>query len=100
MRGLAAAVGTGIAAGIVLAFLIPALLFLGLLAIAGTGFVVSEAVSLATNRKRGPPLQGVAVVGVIVSYLAIGLIGTVYLFNPFALLSFVAAIVIAISRLR
>jgi hypothetical protein len=35
----------------------------------GIGYAVGEAVSWATNRKRGPVLQGIAVVGVVEAYL-------------------------------
>ncbi len=100
LRGLGAAVGAGAVAGVVLAFLVQAFFLLGFLAAAAAGFVVSEAVSLATNRKRGLPLQAVVVVGVVLSYLAMGFIGSVSLLNLYAILAFVAAIVIAVSRLR
>ncbi len=35
----------------------------------GIGYAVGEAVSFATNRKRGPTLQGIAVLGVVEAYL-------------------------------
>ncbi|HJX61550.1 MAG TPA: hypothetical protein VJ578_03170 [Dehalococcoidia bacterium] len=35
----------------------------------GIGYAVGEMVSLATNRKRGPALQGIAVAGVVEAYL-------------------------------
>jgi len=44
--------------------------FFGLLLGLGLGYAVGEAVSYATNRKAGPPLQAVAVLGVVVAYLA------------------------------
>jgi hypothetical protein len=42
--------------------------FFGLLAGLAVGFGASEAVSLATNRKRGPPLQVAAIVGVVIAW--------------------------------
>jgi hypothetical protein len=36
----------------------------------GLGYALAEAVSLATNRKRGPALQACAVFGVVLAYLA------------------------------
>jgi hypothetical protein len=35
----------------------------------GIGYAIGEAVSWATNRKRGPVLQGLAVIGVVEAYL-------------------------------
>jgi hypothetical protein len=43
--------------------------FFGLLAGLGLGYGVGEAVSVAANRKAGPPLQVIAACGVIVAYL-------------------------------
>jgi hypothetical protein len=71
LRGLAAALLAGLAAGAVWGFFLPfnVSIFLGLLAGLGLGYAVGEAVSVAANRKAGPPLQAVAVIGVVVAYL-------------------------------
>ena len=44
-------------------------IFYGVLAGIGIGYVIGELVSLATNRRSGPPLQAAAVGGVVVAYL-------------------------------
>ena len=73
------------------------------------GYAIGEAVSLAANRKRGPPLQVIAVAGVIVAYIVrTGLLFVVdgwgldelRLVDAFALLAVVFAGVIAVQRLR
>lgn len=77
---LARAVGAAVAVGAVLGAVWGALLpfgpFLLLAALVGLGlgYVVGEAVSLATNRKAGPPLQAAAVAGVLVALVVRGVI--------------------------
>jgi hypothetical protein len=44
--------------------------FFGVVAGLGVGFGVGESVALSTNRRAGPPLQAIAVGGVVVAYLA------------------------------
>jgi hypothetical protein len=68
------AIGAAVVAGLVLGFgwaffNIITYIFFGLLAGFGIGIVMGEAVSLATNRKRGPPLQVIAAGGVVLAYL-------------------------------
>ena len=71
IRGLGAALGVGAAVGGFWGLLLPYSLsfFFGLLIGFGLGYAVGEAVSLAANRKAGPPLQALAVVGVLAAYL-------------------------------
>jgi len=71
LRGLGAALGSGAALGLLWGVLFPfgASFFFGLLVGLGVGYAVGEAVSYATNRKAGPPLQALAVAGVVVAYL-------------------------------
>lgn len=81
LRGLGAALGAGIALGAV-AGLLPALglVPLGLSwlyapgVLLASGYLVGEAVSLSTNRKRGPISQGMAVGGFALAYLAFELL--------------------------
>ena len=69
----------------------------------GIGYAVGEAVSWATNRKRGPALQGIAVAGVVEAYLIRNLLegSAIIPSNDFwgYILVAVAAIV-AVGRLR
>lgn len=70
LRGLGGALGAGAAIGAGWGFLLPfgPAFFFGLLLGLGVGYGVGEAVSAATNRKAGPPLQALAVLGVLVAY--------------------------------
>lgn len=71
LRGLGAALAVGALLGLLWRYLFPFNLgfFFGFFVALGLGYAVAESVSLATNRKRGPPLQVVAAAGVIVAYL-------------------------------
>lgn len=113
---LARAVGTAVLAGAVLgalwAVLLPfgVYLLLGLLAGLGLGYVVGEAVSLATNRKAGPPLQAAAALGVLVAFvvrdalLAAGVRGVdfadVLTNDVFGWVVVIIAVVVAMGRVR
>jgi hypothetical protein len=69
-RAGAAAIAGGIVLGAAWAFfnvISFALLFIILGGLA-FGYAIGEAVSLATNRKAGPPLQAIAVGGVVLAY--------------------------------
>jgi hypothetical protein len=70
LRGLGAGLGAGVLAGAAWGLLIPfgPAFFFGLLVGLGLGYVVGEAVSAASNRKAGPPLQAAAVLGVVAAY--------------------------------
>jgi ribosomal protein L40E len=72
-RGLAASLVAGAVVGAVWAGLLANNLgFVGFFVFfvaLGIGYAVGETVSWATNRKRGPTLQGIAVVGVVEAYL-------------------------------
>ena len=107
LRGIGAAVVMGAAIGGLWAFLLPQatraygfyVLFLAL----GIGYAIGESVSWATNRKRGPALQGIAAAGVILAYLAHNLVAGLDIIPRNDLYGYVLtgiAIVIAIGRLR
>lgn len=112
-RAIGASLAIGAAAGFVW-FLFNALTFsLGIFAIAlfgiAIGYAVGEGVAAATNRRAGPPLQVIAVAGVILAYLVRGtLLITLddWTFSYFrvldaaALIAVVAAGWIAVQRLR
>jgi hypothetical protein len=72
-RGVGASLVAGAVVGAVWGGLLPRTLgvygfFVFFIAL-GIGYAVGEAVSWATNRKRGPALQGIAVAGVVEAYL-------------------------------
>lgn len=70
LRGLGAAAASGAVLGGLWA-LIPfgVGFYFGLLLGLGVGYAAGEAVSAATNRKAGPPLQALAAGGVVLAYL-------------------------------
>ena len=69
LRAAVVALVTGVALGSAWAIFNPiTFFFFGLFAGLLIGFGCGEMVSLAANRKRGPPLQAIAVGGVIVAY--------------------------------
>lgn len=71
LRGLAAALATGALLGGAWGILVPfgTFFFFGVVLGLGLGYLVGEAVSMATNRKAGPPLQALAAGGVVVAYV-------------------------------
>jgi hypothetical protein len=82
---------------------------LGFLGLAGVvlalaiGYLVSEAVGRAANRKRGPALQVMAAGGVVTSYVARNLLegsGLVATQDLWGYVIVAVAIVVAVQRLR
>ncbi len=70
VRAGAAALAAGIALGIVWAIFNPVTyFFFGAVAGLAVGYGAGELISLATNRKAGPPLQAIAVSAVVLAYL-------------------------------
>jgi hypothetical protein len=70
LRGLAgAAVGGAVLGGLWAIIPFGAGFYFGLFVGLGLGYAVGEVVSVAANRKAGPPLQVVAALGVIIAYL-------------------------------
>jgi hypothetical protein len=108
VRALAAAAGAGIAIGFAWAFFnLITYFFWGVLAGFAIGYAIAEIVSLATNRKAGPPMQAIAVGGVVLAYLV--RVGVLMAFSwdmqdlrsdIWGLLVAGMAIAVAIGRLR
>jgi hypothetical protein len=113
VRAVGAAIATGAACGVVwwlfalLAYQLG--LFFVLLGGFAIGYAVGEAVALATNRRRGPPLQAAAVGGVVLAYLVRSTLlivadnwtlSTFRLVDLLALVAVVFAGWIAMSRVR
>jgi len=71
IRGIGAAAVAALTLGAAWRYLLPVSfgIFFAFLMGLGLGWALSEAVSRATNRKRGPPMQAIAVAGIIATYL-------------------------------
>ncbi len=104
LRGGGAALAAGAGLGAVWAILIPGRFgFFGLLLAAFIGYLIAEAVSAATNRKLGPPLQVVAAGGAIAAYLVRNLVigdGLLPTDDLFGYIAVIIAGAVAIRRLR
>ena len=109
LRAAGSAVGAGIAAGIAWWLFNPlSYVFYGVIAGLAIGYAIGELVSLGTNRRAGPPLQAIAVGGVVLAYAVrvalLFALGT-WVFRDlrqdlFGLISLVLAGFIAAGRLR
>ena len=102
-RALLTGFGVAIVAGSFFWLIVIFVPFLGLLSfigLGGIGYLVGEAISISTNRKRGKGLQIVAGGETCISYIFINLLG-ISLFNSlYALLAMGVGVYIAITRLR
>lgn len=98
-RALGAALVSGAAAGAAWGLVAPD--FGGIFAIfigIGVGYVIGESTSVATNRKVGPVLQSISILGVVVAYLVRGLVWGDIL-PPDDLWGYVTAVVAGISAI-
>ncbi len=101
---MAVSLGAGAAVGAAWGLLLPGgfgffMIFLGI----GIGYVIAEAIGLATNRRKGTPLQVIGALGVVTAYFARNLIagdGLVPTNDISGLIVLLAGIVMVISRLR
>ena len=109
VRGIAAALVGGVVLGIAWWIFNPlSAFFFGVIFGLAVGYGVGEAVSFATNRRAGPPLQAMAVAGVAIAYLVrVGLLFALsdWMFRDLrmdlgGLIAVVLAAFIAAGRLR
>lgn len=104
LRGAAAALIAGLALGTAWhIFLAGRLGFFSLMVAFAIGYAVAEAVSLATNRKAGPPLQIAAASGVAVAYVTRNLLLGIPALPTDDLFGYVVVVVgmiVASNRLR
>ena len=107
-RGLGAALAAGGVSGVIWGVIPFGLL--GLLIGLGAGYVIGEAVSIATNRKVGVPLQVIASAGVLLAFVVRGAIlasalrgweiDDILLRDVFGYVALALGIVVAVGRLR
>jgi hypothetical protein len=103
-RAVAAAGVSGVVLGVLWGTLLPGgfgffSIFVGM----GVGWAISEPVSLATNRKTGTPLQIVAALGVVLTYVVRNIVDSNVLIQTGDITGYIAlivGIVVAINRLR
>ena len=97
-------VGFAIVAGVAWALIWRAIPFLSLLTAAGVGYAIGELISRATNRKRGPGLQVIAGVSVLISFATNYLFAAYFLsvpwFSLYTIIGLALGIFIAVTRLR
>jgi len=105
MRAIAAGLATAAVAGAIWKFIPLGGFFLFFIALV-VGYVIGEAVSLAANRKRGPGLQIIAGISVVVSYTVRSLIeapqqGFLHTFaDVYGLIALILGIIISVGLLR
>jgi hypothetical protein len=78
LRGLAAALAAGVAIGAAWGYVMGGRGFFGFFAIfvaMGIGWLMAEAVSWATNKKRSTALAGCAVCGIVLAYFVHNIVG-------------------------
>lgn len=104
LRGAAATAVAGALLGVAWWVLLPGgfgffSIFIGM----GLGYGVAECVSMATNRKFGPPLQMIAALGVLLAYVIRNLLtdGAVVLTGDiYGYISVIVGVIVAAGRLR
>ena len=91
-RAIPASLGVGLAGGIVIALIVRPQLggFLYIAAMAGFGYLLAEAISLAANRKRGKKLQLAAYAGVAAAY-AVLVVASIYFYGTVDLFDLIGA---------
>lgn len=102
-RGLLGGLVVAVGLGYFLAFISPIIFripFLPWLVLIGVGYVVGEAVSLSTNKKRGKALMIIAAVCVLISFIIISMVGGVLRDVLTGLLALAASIYFAVTRVR
>jgi len=105
IRAIAAGLATAAVAGAIWKFIPLGGFFLFFIALV-VGYVIGEAVSIAANRKRGPGLQIIAGISVVVSYTVRSLIeapqqGFLHTFaDVYGLIALILGIIISVGLLR
>lgn len=97
-------VALGVVGGVIVAFLVRPLLF-GLLYVAamgGFGYLVSEAIGVVSNHRRGRAVQIVAASGVVVAMATVVTVSAAFtgVIDPFDLIAGGLGVYVAVVRLR
>jgi len=104
LRGLSASIAAGAAMGAAWGLLFPdSVGFFTILFGAGMGYVIGESVSLATNRKAGNILQGIAAGGAVLAFFVHNIVAGNSLVptdDSWGYIVAAAAIFIAIGRVK
>lgn len=99
LRAALAGLALGIVGGLIWGLLSLVTPFSGILAI-GMGYLMGEAISVASNRKRGTGLAVIAGGSMALAVLANGLLSSFFLSNPFWLVMVAVSFYIAVNRVR
>jgi hypothetical protein len=103
-RGALAAAATGAAIGAAWGYLLPGGFgFFSIMIGAGIGYVVASAVGWATNRKLGPAMQVIGMLGVVLAYLARNVVAGYALIptdDISGLLALAVGVIVAFNQLR
>jgi hypothetical protein len=105
IRAIAAGLATAAVLGAIWPFIPLGGFFLFFIALV-IGYVVGEGISLAVNRKRGPGLQIIAGISVVVSYVIRSLIetpqqGFLHIFaDVYGLIALILGVIVAVGLLR
>lgn len=104
LRAIAAGLATAASLGAIWPFIPLGGFFLFFLALV-IGYLIGEAISLATNRKRGPGLQIVAGISVVVCYFVRSLIDSEQSFlhtlaDVYGIIALTLGIIVAVALLR
>jgi hypothetical protein len=102
LRAIGAALGVALPAGLIWAFIrrITFFGFFNFLVAAGIGYGIGEAISMATNRKRGAGLSVIAGMAVISAYVVSIMVPWGRSFFYFDIISVIIGMVVGVTRLR
>ena len=105
IRAIAAGLATAAVLGAIWPFIPLGGFFLFFIALV-IGYIVGEGISLAVNRKRGPGLQIIAGISVVVSYVIRSLVetsqqGFLHIFaDVYGLIALILGVIVAVGLLR
>jgi hypothetical protein len=102
-RGVGAGLVAATAIGAALGFLVPLIGFLGFFSLivwGGAGYLIGQAVSLASNRSRARPMQWVAGGSALLAFTVAAVISPFLVQTLFGLFAAVIIVAVAVSSVR